>query len=86
MYWHDATVMPDGQAFWSRLDYQSIAPIDVYVALDGLSDESGAVNPEMPRARWGVAFAGRQDGTTVPAKCATLMKPSGRLRHGFGLR
>src|SRR3954463_14040598 len=45
-YWHYAMVMPDGQSFWSRLDYQSVAPIDGYVALDGFSDESGAVNPE----------------------------------------
>jgi uncharacterized protein YndB with AHSA1/START domain len=64
-YWHYAMVMPDGQSFWSRLDYQSIAPIDGYVALDGFSDETGSTNPELPRARWDVAFAGAQDRTTV---------------------
>ena len=64
-YWHYAMVMPDGQSFWGRLDYQSIAPIDGYVALDGFSDETGAINPELPRARWDVAFAGAQDRTTV---------------------
>ena len=64
-HWHYAMVMPDGQSFWSRLDYESISPIDGYVALDGFSDESGAVNPALPRARWEVAFAGAQDRTTV---------------------
>lgn len=64
-YWHYAMVTPDGQSFWSRLDYQLIEPIDSYVALDGFSDETGAVNSEMPRARWSVAFAGAQDRTTV---------------------
>lgn len=56
-YWLYAMVAPDGQQFWSRLDYQEIRPIDGYTALDAFSDETGAVNPAMPRARWEVAFA-----------------------------
>lgn len=55
-HWHYAMVMPDGQSFWSRLDYLTIDPIDRYSALDGFSDESGAVNPDMPRSRWDVSF------------------------------
>jgi len=55
-YWHYAMMTPDGQSFWNRLDYQAISPIDSYVALDGFCDESGTVNPEMPRARWEVSF------------------------------
>jgi uncharacterized protein YndB with AHSA1/START domain len=64
-YWHYAMITPDGQAFWSRLDYQTINPIDGYTALDGFSDEAGIVNPDMPRARWDVAFADAKERTLV---------------------
>jgi hypothetical protein len=40
-YWHYAMVMPDGQSFWSRLDYETVDPIDGYSALNGFCDESG---------------------------------------------
>jgi uncharacterized protein YndB with AHSA1/START domain len=64
-YWHYAMVMPDGQEFWSRQDYQTINPIDGYVALDAFSDETGAVNPDLPRATWDVGFADLQTRTLV---------------------
>lgn len=64
-YWHYAMTTPDGQSFWSRQDYQTINPIDGYAALDGFSDESGAVNPDLPRARWDVSFTDAQDRTLV---------------------
>jgi len=64
-YWHYAMVMPDGQAFWSRLDYEAIQPIDSYAALDAFSDEAGTVNPDLPRARWDVSFADAQAHTLV---------------------
>ena len=64
-YWHYAMVTPDGQAFWNRLDYRTINPIDGYVAFDGFCDETGIVNPDLPRARWDVAFADAQKRTLV---------------------
>ena len=64
-YWHYAMVMPDGQEFWSRQDYQTINPIDGYVALDAFSDATGAVNPDLPRARWDVGFTDLQTRTLV---------------------
>jgi uncharacterized protein YndB with AHSA1/START domain len=64
-YWHFAMVSPDGQAFWSRQDYQTIDPIDGYVAMDAFSDETGVVNTDLPRARWDVAFADSQKRTLV---------------------
>ncbi|WP_395397701.1 SRPBCC domain-containing protein [Novosphingobium sp. BL-8A] len=64
-YWHYAMVMPDGEAFWSRLDYLKIDPIDGYTALDGFCDETGTVNPEMPRSNWKVTFTDASDRTLV---------------------
>jgi len=64
-YWHYAMITPDGQAFWNRLDYQAINPIDSYAALDGFCDETGIVNPDMPRARWDVAFTDAKERTLV---------------------
>ncbi|WP_104656160.1 SRPBCC domain-containing protein [Ralstonia insidiosa] len=64
-YWLYGMTTPDGQTFWSRLDYQSINPIDGYTALDGFSDETGAVNPDMPRARWDVTFTEAKETTLV---------------------
>lgn len=64
-YWHYAMITPDGQSFWSRLDYQTISPIDGYAALDGFCDETGVVNPDLPRARWDVAFTDAKERTLV---------------------
>jgi uncharacterized protein YndB with AHSA1/START domain len=64
-YWHYAMITPDGQAFWSRLDYHAISPIDGYAALDGFCDESGIVNPGMPRAKWDVSFTDANHRTLV---------------------
>lgn len=55
-HWHYAMVMPDGQEFWGRMDYQTIRPIDGYTLLDGFCDETGTLSPDMPRARWDVSF------------------------------
>jgi uncharacterized protein YndB with AHSA1/START domain len=64
-YWHYAMLTPDGQAFWSRTDYQTINPIDSYAALDGFCDETGTINPQLPRARWDVRFTDLQQRTLV---------------------
>lgn len=64
-YWHYAMLMPDGQAFWNRMDYRAIDPIESYVALDGFCDETGIVNPDLPRARWDVAFTDARKLTVV---------------------
>jgi len=64
-YWHYAMITPEGEAFWNRLDYQTISPIDSYAALDGFCDESGVVNPDLPRARWDVTFTDAKVRTMV---------------------
>ena len=64
-HWHYAMIDPQGQEYWSRLDYLTIEPIDRYSALDGFSDETGAVNPDLPRSTWTVTFTDAADHTVV---------------------
>ena len=64
-YWHFAMLTPDGQTYWSRFDYQTIDPIDRYTALDGFSDESGGINPDMPRSNMNVSFVDQGERTLV---------------------
>lgn len=55
-YWLYAMVEPNGTEYWGRTDYQKIYPIDKYTALDAFTDESGVINPDLPRAEWDVSF------------------------------
>lgn len=64
-YWHYAMRTPDGQTFWSRLDYKSIHPIDGYTAKDGFCNEAGVVNPQMPGSDWEVGFQDQGSRTLV---------------------
>ena len=69
-HWHYAMITPDGQQFWGRMDYQTIDPIDGYTLLDGFCDDTGALNRDMPQARWEVSFqtaAGRTLVQTIVA-------------------
>jgi uncharacterized protein YndB with AHSA1/START domain len=52
-------------ARYCRMDYQTISPIDHYTALDGFSDETGAVNAELPRSNWDVTFTDASGRTLV---------------------
>lgn len=64
-YWLYAMITDDGQEFRSRLDYETIDPIDSYSALDGSCDATGALNPALPRSRWNVTFANMGPHTMV---------------------
>lgn len=55
-HWLYAMVEPSGQEYWGRMDYQTIRPIDHYTALDGFCDNTGALNPALPRSTWNVTF------------------------------
>ncbi|MFZ6647438.1 SRPBCC family protein [Undibacterium sp. TJN25] len=64
-HWLYAMVEPAGQEYWGRMDYQAIHPIDSYVSLDGFCDDTGTLNPEMPRSKWNVTFSDRAARTLV---------------------
>lgn len=75
-HWHFAMVTPDGQSYWSRLDYVRITPIDGYDALDSFSDETGAVNTAMPQARWGVSFTESGPRQTIVSTAIRYASPA----------
>ncbi|MBS0341003.1 MAG: SRPBCC domain-containing protein [Proteobacteria bacterium] len=64
-HWHYAMVEPNGQEYWGRMDYQTIRPIDNYTSLDGFCDETGALNPALPRSKWNVTFSDAATHTLV---------------------
>jgi uncharacterized protein YndB with AHSA1/START domain len=64
-HWLYAMVEPSGQEYWGRMDYQSIRPIDYYAALDGFCDNTGTLNPDLPRSKWDVTFSDLAAHTVV---------------------
>jgi uncharacterized protein YndB with AHSA1/START domain len=64
-HWLYAMVEPNGQEYWGRMDYQSIQAIDHYTALDGFCDDTGALNPDLPRSQWNVTFSDMTAHTLV---------------------
>ena len=64
-HWHYAMVDPGGQEYWGRFDYQTIRPIENYTALDGFCDATGALNSDLPRSNWDVAFIDASAHTVV---------------------
>jgi TolB-like protein len=47
------------------MDYLTIRPIENYTLLDGFCDESGELNPEIPRSKWNVTFTDSAKQTLV---------------------
>ncbi|GGP21613.1 SRPBCC family protein [Silvimonas iriomotensis] len=64
-HWLYAMVEPGGQEYWGRMDYQTIRPIDHYTSLDGFCDNTGALNPALPRSQWSVTFSDAETHTLV---------------------
>lgn len=64
-HWHYAMVEPEGNKHWGWMEYLSIRAIDNYTALDGFCDETGNLNPGLPRATWDVTFTDEGDHTLV---------------------
>jgi uncharacterized protein YndB with AHSA1/START domain len=56
-HWLYAMVEPSGQEYWGRMDYQTIQPIDNYTVLDGFCDDTGRLNPDLPRSQWNITFS-----------------------------
>lgn len=64
-HWHYAMVSPDGSEYWGYTQYTSVRPIDGYDTIDGFSDESGTINPDLPQASWTVRFEDAGEHTIV---------------------
>ncbi|PZR21795.1 MAG: ATPase [Flavobacterium psychrophilum] len=55
-HWVYAMIEPNGTEYWGRMDYIKINPIESYTGLDGFCDNTGELNPDLPRASWDVQF------------------------------
>jgi uncharacterized protein YndB with AHSA1/START domain len=64
-HWHYAMIEPAGQEYWGRTDYLTIRPIENYTALDGFCDDTGTLNPALPRSQWNVTFSDLAKHTLV---------------------
>ncbi|MCV9936789.1 SRPBCC domain-containing protein [Boseaceae bacterium BT-24-1] len=64
-HWLYAMIEPAGPEYWGRMDYETIRPIDNYTAFDGFCDATGALNPDLPRAKWDVTFTEQGPRTLV---------------------
>lgn len=64
-HWHYAMIDPEGNKHWGYLEYLTIQPIESYTALDAFCDESATLNPELPRAKWNVAFKDKSGNALV---------------------
>ncbi|WP_323779787.1 SRPBCC domain-containing protein [Leisingera sp.] len=73
-HWHFAMIDPEGTYYWSRTDYQTITPIEGYTAYDGFTDETGVVNPDMPRSHIRQAFTDL-DGRTMVEMLVSYNSP-----------
>lgn len=64
-HWHFSMVDPDGNEYWSYVNYLSISPIEHYTTSDSFSDESGKVNAELPSQTGKVTFVDTSSHTLV---------------------
>jgi len=64
-HWHYAMVEPNGTEYWNLTEYLTIHPIDNYTAWDGFTDETGVINPALPRSNWNVSFSDLADHALV---------------------
>lgn len=64
-HWHFAMIDPNGTHYWSRTDYETITPIDGYTGYDAFTDETGVVNPDLPRSHVNMTFTDKGEHTLV---------------------
>ncbi len=64
-HWLYAMIEPNGTEYWGRMDYEKIQPISYYMGWDAFTDNTGAINPNLPRARWDVTFTDHDQHTIV---------------------
>ncbi|HEV2527073.1 MAG TPA: SRPBCC domain-containing protein [Thermomicrobiales bacterium] len=63
--WHYRMHSPEWGDSWGLATYSEVSPIDRLVYTDAFTDESGAVNADMPVANISIEFADQGDRTLV---------------------
>lgn len=84
-YWFYAMVSPEGEKHWCRNDYQKIEDQHSYTALDAFCDETGALDPNLPRTLWTNEFNAMDDTTlvSITAKYDSLADLEKIMEMGF---
>lgn len=63
--WIYAMIGPDNKAIWCRADFSNIEAMARYSVLDAFADESGNIDPKMPRMNWTNKFRQSAENTIV---------------------
>ncbi len=63
--WHYAMRSTEWGDAWSVVTYEDVSPIDRIVYTDAFSDETGAINPDMPTSTATIEFSEQGDRTFV---------------------
>jgi PhnB protein len=63
--WLYAMVSPQNEYHWCKNDYLKIDPKKTYTGLDAFCDETGIINPDMPRTQWTNTFSEVNNKTLV---------------------
>lgn len=56
---------PEGEKFYSRVDYKKIVPLKSYEGLDAFCDEQGNINEDFPSMYWKCDFTAQGNQTKV---------------------
>ena len=64
-HWLYTMIGPEGEEHWARFNYQTIAPVQRFVADDMFCDDHGNPSAELPGGHWTVNFVAQDDATIV---------------------
>jgi uncharacterized protein YndB with AHSA1/START domain len=83
--WVYAMVGPDGERHNAFMDYQAIAPKQVFTSRDGFADPDGKVNESLPTSTWVNTFSEKAGTTSVTNDIgfADLAQLETLIRMGF---
>ena len=84
-FWLYAMVSPENEKHWCKADYQAIAHLRSFSALDAFCDANGKVTPDFPRSFWTNTFNENAGTTTVNISIAydTLADLEKMVKMGF---
>jgi uncharacterized protein YndB with AHSA1/START domain len=64
-FWFYCMAGPNGEKHYSRVDYLTIKPTDLFISEDSFCDEQGNISSDMPHMHWTNKFQSIPSGTRV---------------------